>query len=77
MKRQICLCYSGKDEKEMSLSGCFPLVLHPVRLAYQSPASTIFLSITNQPTVVFSQTKSAPTISHQPNEQAAGVERKE
>jgi hypothetical protein len=28
-------------------------------------------AITNQPTVLFSQNKSVPTISHQPNEQAA------
>jgi hypothetical protein len=45
-----------------------------VRLAYQPPASSNFLSeqttTSNQPTVLFSQNKSAPAISHQPNEQA-------
>jgi hypothetical protein len=47
-------------------------VTQPVRLAYQPPASSTFLSeqISNQPTVFFSQKKSAPAISHQPNEQA-------
>jgi hypothetical protein len=44
----------------------------PVRLAYQPPASSTFLSdkkpaTSNQPTVLFSQNKSAPAISHQPN----------
>jgi hypothetical protein len=46
-------------------------------LAYQPPASSTFLSdqpaTRNQPTVFFSQNKSAPAISHQPNEQAANV----
>jgi hypothetical protein len=48
--------------------------LQPVRLAYQPPASSTFFCInkpatSNQPTVLFSQNKSAPAISHQPNEQ--------
>jgi hypothetical protein len=43
----------------------------PVRSAYQPPASSTFLSeqTSNQPAVLFSQNKSAPDISHQPNEQ--------
>jgi hypothetical protein len=48
----------------------------PVRLAYQPPASSTFLlkksATSNQPAILFSQNKSAPAISHQPNEQAAG-----
>jgi hypothetical protein len=44
-----------------------------VRLAYQPPANSIFLSdkpaTSNQPAVLFSQNKPAPAISHQPNEQ--------
>jgi hypothetical protein len=42
----------------------------PVRLAYQPPASSTFISeqTSNQPAVLFSQNK--PAISHQPNEQA-------
>jgi hypothetical protein len=49
--------------------------MHPVRLAYQPPASNIFLSeqTSHQPTVFFSRNKSAPVISHQPNKQADGV----
>jgi hypothetical protein len=45
---------------------------HPVRLACQLPANSTFLSeqTSHQPAVLFSQNKSAPTISHQPNEQA-------
>jgi hypothetical protein len=47
----------------------------PVRLAYQPPANSTFLSEQishqQQPTVIFSQNKSAPTISHQPNQQGA------
>jgi hypothetical protein len=47
----------------------------PVRLTYQQPASNTFLSeqptISNQPTVLFSQNKPAPAISNEPNEQAA------
>jgi hypothetical protein len=37
----------------------------PVRLAYQPPASSIFLSeqTSNQPTVLFSRNKPAPAIS--------------
>jgi hypothetical protein len=49
----------------------------PVRLAYQPPASSTFLSEQishqqqiSQPTVLFSQNKPAPVISHQPKEQA-------
>jgi hypothetical protein len=40
----------------------------PVRLAYQPPASSTFLSeqTSHQPAVLFSQNKSAPAISHQP-----------
>jgi hypothetical protein len=48
-------------------------VERPVRLAYQPPASSTFLSEQTshqQPTtVLFSQNKPAPAISHQPNEQ--------
>jgi hypothetical protein len=40
-------------------------VVRPVRLAYQSPA------ISNQ-SVLFFKNKSAPAISHQPNEHAGG-----
>jgi hypothetical protein len=41
-------------------------------LAYEPPASSIFLSeqISNQPTILFSQNKSASAISNQPNEKA-------
>jgi hypothetical protein len=48
------------------------ILLRPVRLAYQPPANSSFLSeqTNHQPAVLFSQNKSAPTISHQPNEQA-------
>jgi hypothetical protein len=44
----------------------------PVRLAYQPPASSTFLSeqTSNQPAVLFSQNKPAPAISHQPTEHA-------
>jgi hypothetical protein len=49
--------------------------MRPVRLAYQPPASSTFpqnkSATSNQPTVLFSRNKSAPAISHQPNEQAA------
>jgi hypothetical protein len=45
----------------------------PVRLVYQPPASSVSLSeqINHQLAVLFSQNKSATTISHQPNEQTA------
>jgi hypothetical protein len=47
---------------------------HPIRLAYQPPGNSTFSqnkpAISNQPTVLFSQNKLAPAISHQPNEQA-------
>jgi hypothetical protein len=50
-------------------------MLHPVRLAYQPPASSTFLSdkpaTSNQPAILFSQNRPAPAISHQPTEQAA------
>jgi hypothetical protein len=50
--------------------------LRPVHLAYQPPASSTFSqnepTISNQPAVLFSQNKSAPAISHQPNEQVVG-----
>jgi hypothetical protein len=44
----------------------------PIRLAYQPPVNNTFLSkqTSNQSTVLFSQTKSALAISHQPNERA-------
>jgi hypothetical protein len=44
----------------------------PVRLPYQPPASSIFLSeqTSNQPTTLFSQNKPAPAISHQSTEQS-------
>jgi hypothetical protein len=46
---------------------------HPVRLAYQPPQPTVLFSqnksaISSQPAVLFSQNKPAPAISHQPNE---------
>jgi hypothetical protein len=48
-------------------------VLRPVRLAYQPPASSIFShnkpATSNQSAVLFSQNKSAPATSNQPNEQ--------
>jgi hypothetical protein len=46
-----------------------------VRSAYQSPASNTFLTeqISHQQAVLFSQNKSTPAISHQPNEQAGLV----
>jgi hypothetical protein len=42
--------------------------------SYQPPANITFVSqqTNNQPTVLFSQNKSAPAISHQPNEQVGG-----
>jgi hypothetical protein len=46
----------------------------PVRLAYQPPASHNKSATNNQSAVLFSQNKPAPTISHQPNEQADGLE---
>jgi hypothetical protein len=46
-------------------------------LAYQPPAAVFFShnkpATSNQPAVLFSQNKSAPAISHQPNEQAAAI----
>jgi hypothetical protein len=43
-------------------------------LAYQPPAAVLFSqnkpATSNQPAVLFSHNKSAPAISHQPNEQA-------
>jgi hypothetical protein len=49
--------------------------MHPVRLAYQPPANSIFLSeqTNHQPAIHLSQNKPAPAISHQPNEQANEV----
>jgi hypothetical protein len=45
------------------------LISHqPVVLLSQNKSA-----ISNQPAVLFSQNKSAPAISHQPNEQAAGI----
>jgi hypothetical protein len=50
----------------------------PVRSAYQRPASTTFLlEQTSQATVLFSQNKPAPAISHQSTEQAAKLYPKE
>jgi hypothetical protein len=47
----------------------------PVRSAYQPPVNSTFFSEqtshSNQPAVLFSRNKSAPAISHQPNEQAS------
>jgi hypothetical protein len=45
-------------------------------LAYQPTASNIFLSeqISHQQPANSTQNKSAPAISHQPNEQAAGCQ---
>jgi hypothetical protein len=42
-----------------------PFISRPVGLAYKPPASSTFLSeqISHQPTVLFSQNKSAPAIS--------------
>jgi hypothetical protein len=44
----------------------------PVRLAYQTPASSTQNkpATSNQPAVLFSQNKPAPASSHQPTEQA-------
>jgi hypothetical protein len=49
--------------------------MHPVRLAYQPPANSIFLSeqTNHQPAIHLSHNKPAPAISHQPNEQANEV----
>jgi hypothetical protein len=41
-------------------------------LAYQPPANSTFLSQQTSQQYFFSQNKSAPAISHQPNEQADG-----
>jgi hypothetical protein len=43
----------------------------PVRLAYQPPASSTFLShqTSHQPAVLFSQNKPTPAISYQPTKQ--------
>jgi hypothetical protein len=59
-QRENTICLLGQDD------------VRPVRLAYQPPASSTFLSeqTSNQPTVLFSQNKPALAISHQPNEQA-------
>jgi hypothetical protein len=48
----------------------------PVRLAYQPPVNSTFLSeqTSNQATLLFSQHKPASTISHQPNEHVAHVQ---
>jgi hypothetical protein len=48
-----------------------------VRLISHQPAvlfSQNKPTTSNQPAVLFSQNKSTPAISHQPNEQAAGIE---
>jgi hypothetical protein len=54
-----------------------PQYLQPVRLAYQPPINNTFLSeqiihqqsaTNNQPTILFSQNKPAPTTTHQPND---------
>jgi hypothetical protein len=45
------------------------LISHqPIVLFFQNKPAT-----NNQPTILFSQNKSAPTISHQPNEQAGSA----
>jgi hypothetical protein len=53
--------------------------LRLVRLASQPQVSSTFLSeqttTSNQPTLLFSHNKSAPAISHQPNEQVVGLVR--
>jgi hypothetical protein len=50
--------------------------LRSVRLAYQQPASSIFLSkqINHQQPLLFSQNNPAPAISHQPNKQTANFQ---
>jgi hypothetical protein len=54
------------------LFGYIYSVFQPVRLAYQPPVSSTFISkkpaISNQPVVLFSQNKPAPAISRQPPE---------
>jgi hypothetical protein len=49
----------------------------PVRLLISQQPTILFSQnkpvTSNQPAVLFSQNKSAPVISHQPNEQAAGI----
>jgi hypothetical protein len=71
----------GYDRQEANLNSCINCTgtsteyFRPVRLAYQPPASSTFLSqqTSNQPAVLFSQNKPAPAISHQPTEQVKGV----
>jgi hypothetical protein len=52
--------------------------LRPVRLSYQPPANSTFLSeqTSHQQSAssTFSQNKPAPAISHQPNEQVVGLQ---
>jgi hypothetical protein len=69
-----------KREQETAPRGTTnePSLFGPVRSAYQPPTNqpTVFLSRNKSATskrsaVLFSQKKSAPAISHQPNEQAA------
>jgi hypothetical protein len=68
------LMYKGRSKEDTSRFMPRDQKRHPVRLAYLPPASSTFLSeqtsYSNQPTVLFSQNKPAPAISHQPNEQA-------
>jgi hypothetical protein len=65
----------SKKKKKMNVCCIVPLNVpgkkRRVRLAYQPPTNSTFLSeqTSNQP-VLFSQNKPAPAISNQPNEQA-------
>jgi hypothetical protein len=67
--------YLEKLKKQFGM-GIVVYNIRPVRLAYQPLANSTFLSeqikpaTSNQPPVLFSQNKSAPAMSHQPNEQA-------
>jgi hypothetical protein len=48
-------------------------LLQVMGLYFQEPTSSLFVRLlSHQPAVLFSQNKSAPAISHQPNEQTEG-----
>jgi hypothetical protein len=58
---------SGSSDKEISSLFAWLISYQPAVLFSQNKPA-----ISNQPAVLFSQNKLAPTISHQPNEQAIG-----
>jgi hypothetical protein len=65
------------DLSSNELSGSIPLQLASLFVRLISHQPTVHFSqnepaTSNQPAVLFSQNKSAPAISHQPNEQAGG-----